>query len=219
MRYECEMIAPIKSCLSEELEESIFLQEFSVGYGVADLIAVQPNKKNIDARLSARITGSIQNYPEIQVVLALKNYGESGTSFISNVTGISEARLRADILKYLIRINIVKVSDANSYSLCQLPTPISNEIWAVEAKLNNWTKGYCQAKRYQHFANRSFLAILDKYRHRVDDSVLKRNNIGLITVSNTGACIVFRPRKRRPSSDTLSSLSNEFIWNEIQLVT
>ena len=57
---------------------------------------------------------------------------------------------------------------------------VENEVYAIEAKISNWTKGFQQALTYRLCADFVYLAIHDKYIHRVDKTLLKQYGIGLI---------------------------------------
>jgi hypothetical protein len=81
--------------------------------------------------------------------------------------------------------------------------------------MKNWFEGLCQARRYQHFAHRVYLAIFAPHRDRVRDEILREHNVGLIAVTQSKAEIVFQPRYQEPRSEDLFLLTNERIWDQI----
>jgi len=216
VRYESEMIAPIKACLADLWEDSIVVEEFGVGYGVADVVAARPCKTGVRQRLKFCQTATLPRRAEVQVIQALRQLEEASFELLLRLTGISPQRLRYDVLRFLLMENyVVEVGD-DTFELRGEYLPVAREIWAIEAKTKNWFEGLCQAKRYQHFAHRVFLAICASYRDRVRDAILREQNVGLIVVSGDSARLVFRPRRQKPRSDELFLMSNEMIWDQLR---
>ena len=54
MRYESEMIAPIKACVARLCEDSVVIEELGVGYGVADVVVARPCAHGVRQRLQLR---------------------------------------------------------------------------------------------------------------------------------------------------------------------
>lgn len=219
MRYESEMIVPIKACLDRLWADSVVVEEFGVGYGVADVIAARPCAYGIRQRLQQRQTTPLSRRAEVQVVHALQQLEEATFDLLVELTGISAKRLRYDVLRFLIAENFVEKIADDTFQLLGEYRPVAQEIWAVEAKMKNWFEGLCQAKRYQHFAHKTYLAIAAPHRNRVRDEILHEQDVGLIAVAHDAAEIVFHPRRRKPRSDELFLMTNERIWQQIQATT
>ena len=66
--------------------------------------------------------------------------------------------------------------------------------------MSDWKSGIYQAVRYKAFSNSSYLAISDEYLDKVDRKFLKKNGIGLITVSNSEAKIIIQAKSNKPTS-------------------
>lgn len=212
MRYESEMIASIKTCLASALQDSILVEEFGVGYGVADVIAARLCLDGIHIRLNQMQTASLPGRGEVKVLYILRDVGVASFVELLDLTGISANRLRYDVLKFLLTENYIEETKG-IFKLQGEYRPVAHEIWAVEAKMKNWSKGLCQAKRYQHFAHRAYLAISAHHRKNVSDETLQEQNVGLIEVSHETAKIVFHPSWQNPRSKELFLLSNERIWD------
>ena len=133
------------------------------------------------------------------------------------VTGISPKRLRYDVLRFLLSEDWVEKVGDDTFQLRRQYRPVAREIWAVEAKMKNWFEGMCQAKRYQHFAHRAYLAIFASYRDRVQDEMLREQNIGLIAVSPGIATVLFHPHRLEPRSEELFLMTNERVWEYLQV--
>ena len=81
----------------------------------------------------------------------------------------------------------------------------------MEAKVKDWLAGMRQARRYQTFAERVYLAIAEEYVHRVDVPLLRSFNIGFIVVADE-ARIAMHPLRTTPTNTDLSTLTSEKIW-------
>lgn len=58
----------------------------------------------------------------------------------------------------------------------------SDELWSIEAKVDNWAKALQQAVVNLAATERSYIAIYAKHAHRVPREILERFGIGLIAV-------------------------------------
>lgn len=215
VRYEREMIAPIKACLAGLWADSVVVEELGVGYGVADVVAARPCNGSIRQRLRQRQTTPLPRRADVQVVRVLRQLEEATFDLLVERTGISARRLKYDVLRFLLAENFIERIADDTFKLLGEYRPVAEEIWAVEAKMKNWFEGLCQAKRYQHFAHKTYLAIAAQNRDRVRDEILRAQNVGLIAVSHDAAEIVFHPHRRSPRSEELFLMINERIWQQI----
>lgn len=215
MRYESEMIAPIKDRLAGRWKDGLVFEEFGVGYGVADVVAVRPNPQGIRRRRHLGQTAILSRRADVQVLRALRQVEAASFEELLALTDISAKRLRYEILRFLLDENYVAEIDAGIFQRRGEYLPVAKEICAVEAKMKNWFEGLCQAKRYQHFAHRVYLAIFAPHRDRVRDETLREHNVGLIAVSSEGADIVLHPRTTAPRSEELFLMTNERIWEQL----
>jgi hypothetical protein len=216
LRYESDMIAPIKACLAGRWDDGVVIEELGVGYGVADVVAARPSREGVRRRLRLGQTASLPRRVEVQVLCSMRGIETTRFEELLGLTGISPKRLRYEILRFLLAENYVEEVEEDTFQLCGDYGPVFREIWAVEAKMKNWFEGLCQARRYQHFAHKVFLAIAEARRDRVRDEILREHNVGLITVSHGAADILFQPRRQAPRSEELFLLTNERIWEQIQ---
>jgi len=75
-------------------------------------------------------------------------------------------------------------------------SPHFDEIVAVEVKLKDWRKAIRQALVYQLSAKKVYIAMYHKYANKVQDRILEKYGIGLISV-NGDACIEKEARNSR----------------------
>jgi hypothetical protein len=209
------MIAPIKACLGRLWADSVVVEELGVGYGVADVVAARPCADGVRQRLRQHQTTTLPRRADVQVVRALRQLDEATFDLLVELTGISARRLRYDVLRFLLAENFIERIANDTFQLLGEYRPVTEEIWAVEAKMKNWFEGLCQAKRYQHFAHKTYLAIAAPNRDLVRDEFLREQNVGLIAVSQDAADIVFHQRRRKPRSEELFLMTNERIWQQI----
>lgn len=66
---------------------------------------------------------------------------------------------------------------------------------AIEVKIKDWKSGLYQAWRYKKFAEKSFLAIHEKYIDEVNIQEFINHNIGLIAFNESMTKVVLRPKK------------------------
>lgn len=215
MRYESEMIAPIKACLAARWADGLVFEELGVGYGVADVVAARPSRDGVRRRRRLGQTASLPRRAEVQVIRSLRDVEAASFDELIERTGISPKRLRYEILRFLLAENYIDEVEDDTFQLRGDYRPVAREIWAVEAKMKNWFEGLCQARRYQHFAHKVYLAISAPRRDRVRDEVLREHNVGLIAVAHDEAEILFQPRHQAPRSEELFMLTNERIWEQI----
>lgn len=65
---------------------------------------------------------------------------------------------------------------------------------AIEVKIKDWKQGLYQAYRYNSFAEKSYLALYEKYCTGVDIDLFKQYNVGLISFNETGIKILNKPK-------------------------
>ena len=215
MRYESEMISPIKTCLASLWDGGIVIEELGVGYGIADVVVARPCADGMSQRRRLGQTATLSRRTDVQVLRALQQLKKANFDLLVEWTGISAKRLRYEVLRFLLSENYVEEVENDTFQLVGDFRPVVQEVWAVEAKLKNWFAGLCQAKRYQHFAHKSYLAISQSHRGCVRDELLREQNVGLIAVNQDAAEFMFHPLPREPRSGELLLMTNERIWQQL----
>ncbi|MBI5325522.1 MAG: hypothetical protein HZB41_09690 [Ignavibacteriae bacterium] len=203
-RYEKEMIPILRRHLSDIYNTKYFLEEFSSGIGIADLVFTT---KKFEKR---------KTLDDFESMFYIINYLNKKNQIINITELITKYNLKKDKLYILIQFLkelecIVGLAD-DKFIIKKSYLPCLKDIFSIEAKLFDWKKGFYQALRYKHYSHKSFLAISEKYSHRVDKELLKVNNIGLISVSHTGIEILINPKKNNPINKTaFYYLSESFV--------
>jgi hypothetical protein len=209
-RYEKDMIPVLREHLTQVYKTDFFLEEFSSGLGIADLVFTT---KKIDVR------DTLVDYESMFYII---NYFNIINIKINPAELIATHNLKKDkfskVIRFLTELNfIVRYNDGN-FIVKQCFTPCLQNIYSIEAKLEDWKKGFYQALRYRQYSQKCFLAISKEYAHRVDTELLKTNNVGLISVSPTSIEIVINPSYQEPTNKTaFYFLSESFVTKLGQL--
>lgn len=212
MHRESQMIGPIQRLLAARWPRAgVVLEEFGVGYGVADLVVARLSRRGVAERERVGPIEGLASRAAVQVLLAVQRRPKTADE-LSEITGIPPKRLRSEVIPALASGGFVEKSSTGVVRALRPYRPIAEETWAVEAKLKNWFEGACQARRYQHFAHRVYLAVPVKKQDAVKKDVLRPFNVGLIIVDEERVRIAMQPRRSSPRSEDLFLLSNERIW-------
>ncbi len=192
---EKEMIPILKRDLQKIFGSTHAAEEFVSGNGRPDLVFA-----------SASITGSFWKGtpPDYQTLHLLVKYlnKEGRILQVDEVLGIGLQNRKKilSIINTLRELGFVEYRDEKHLIVRRKYQPVAGEFVSIEAKLSDWKSGTYQAVRYKAFSNSSYLAISEEYLNKVDRKFLRRNGIGLITVSDSGATIIIRAKKNKPSS-------------------
>lgn len=177
--------------------------EIGAGYGIADLVLVKLNKQKCKIRVSNNQTHPLlkESYfavlkylPDINTSLEPLNYPD-----LLKRTNLSHHFLKYEVLKTLESCGYIKEVDGNRFFKVNGWVPLAKEVIAIEAKLQDWRRGFVQANRYKSFADKVYLAIPECYLHRVNKELLISQNIGLIALSEDRKTIkeAIKPSKNK----------------------
>lgn len=181
--------------LAKHFSEKGFLtrKEVGAGYGVADLVLVKLNKEKCKIRKKRKQTTPLLKEHFFQVLRQLpdieKDIPPMSFNDLYTSVSVSKSYLKYHLLRELEIAGFVKRVDKEYYYKVNGWVPLVQEMVAIEAKLRDWKRGFIQANRYKTFADKSYLAILEKYSHLVDIDLLTTHNIGLFLVSDDGKTV------------------------------
>src|ERR1035437_758727 len=193
-RFEKDMIPVLREHLSLIYNTEHFVEEFSSGLGIADLVFTT---KKVDVR------DKLVDYESMYYIL---NYFNNINHIIIPADLISKYNLKkgkfCDVIRLLKGLNCIVEYTEGQFIVERNYKPCLYDLNSIEAKLGDWKKGFYQALRYKHYSHKCFLAISYEYAHRVDKNLLKTNNVGLISVFPTKIEILFDPIKEEPVNKT-----------------
>jgi hypothetical protein len=193
-RFEKDMIPVLRKSLSHIYKTQYFVEEFSSGIGIADLV------------FTTKITKRDKVLLDFQAMYYINQYFNKKPKNISKDDFIklySLNRKKAELtISFLRCLGLIKDFENGTFSMQGLFTPSTRELYSIEAKIKDWKQGLFQAIRYKNYSQKTFLAISEQFIHRVDESLLLKNNVGLISVNCNEARIIINPKKNIPSNKT-----------------
>lgn len=173
--------------------EKIFLKkgflvkrEIGTGYGIADLVLTKLNKNKCDIRKANKQLTPLLKESYFTVLRHLPDIDNNSRAMdyceLLKKTNLSNRFLKYEVLKTLETFGFIREIASQKYFKVNGWVPLAKEVIAIEAKLQNWKRGFIQANRYKAFADKVYLAMPEEYEHRVDKDILKSQNIGLIVL-------------------------------------
>ncbi len=203
-RLEKEMIPILRKHLSEKyrISSDFFINEFDSGNGVADLVfTTEQIKKERDSILDYSLFYLIFKYfnrlnKKIEVKELYKN------NFVTK-------KQIENLIDFLIKYKVLEKVGESKFLVKKRYAPPIKEIISIEAKLCDWKGGFYQALRYKTYSHKSYLAISYEFAHRVDLQLLKKHNIGLITVSPDNINIVLKVKNQTPKNSVAQAYLSE----------
>lgn len=176
---EKKLVYKLDRILKKEFGTNLAFYEFSAGYGIADLVFAP----EFLFRKSLTKRAPLTNFTTIQIFLSLetkRTYHFKELCRIFPDLGNLEIKKQIRILtnnQYLEKV------DSNLYRKVfngeEDMNPIKKVV-AIEVKLNDHKNGLIQARRYQYFADESYLAILKEAEKNINLAEFNKYNIGLI---------------------------------------
>lgn len=217
-KNELEFSKKIADCF----EKSSYLvrREVNSGYGIADVVAIKANNKNVNKRLHYKQTTKIpsENYFKVLNLLTETAQKAKPLKEITSRLSISDSYVKNTIIKDLIKSKFVKEIEGKIYYKINGWAPLSREIIAIESKLYDWNRGITQAIRYKTFADKVYLALPEENVHLVDRKLLKKYNLGLLTLKDDNLKTLFHPiRQKKEIIESKKDYVCEYFWNEMKL--
>jgi hypothetical protein len=208
---EVHMIEPIRRFMLENLRMDITAQEFSAGYGIADLVGAALCDEGCDLRKEKGLEMALDHYV-VQVLLALRSDRRTSLPNLLRRVPLSESTLRTKVLPHLNKLGLIEREDDYVRLIFTPPKPAKHVV-AVEAKQTRWREAILQARRYTFFADQTYVALWAEAATRVDRALLYRHRVGLIAVQSNGACqIVANAPKVSPRETNMNRFCAEFLY-------
>lgn len=206
MRYEAEMIQPLKTFLTNELYLDSVSEEFTVGYGIADIVGIRCNHQKLKSRRDSGFK-PVTNIRELSILNLLQKKTPSTVETLTVETGLSASYLKNVLLKSLIEKGYIERED-DEYNLVRDVCSFTDLVVSVEAKLTKWKAALGQAKRYQHFSNIVFVALPTQTVTKINKELFKKNNIGVLSVGSS-VSIELKPKHMNPKTSVMHLYCNE----------
>lgn len=214
-QLEAHMIEPIRQFMHHKMRMDITAQEFSAGYGFADLVGAALCAHSCQTRKEMGLDVPLDHRHIVQVLLALRSKRRTSLAYILQRVAISESTLRNKVLPQMDKLGLIgRDSDAHVRLISTPPKPAKHVV-AVEAKQTKWRDAILQARRYTFFANQTYVAVWSKTAPRVDKALLYRHRIGLISVELNGGCsISIEAPSINPRAANMNRLCAEYLYRQ-----
>lgn len=202
--------------LIQHHSKNFVIQEVGVGYGVSDLIIVR-NQTELNRFIEKRKGVYLKHLDEVMVFDYIRKRKNIQFDELHSNLFISKSRLKYSVLKRLVEIGAIQ-KDGNNYARVPEFTLFSSNVTAIEAKIDDWTKGLAQAIRYKRFAHHTYLALDERYIHRTDLVEFKRYNVGLISVGPKVKEII-KPTPNKPLDPLMRYKVAEEIISKLRITS
>lgn len=213
---EKALVEKLDKILRKEFGTNLSFKEFSAGYGIADLVFAS------DFLFSKKILNRapLTNFYALKILLSFndKLFGKEELLMLSN--DVSERKHLVSQLNFLLKNKYLeKISDncfkkVESVNLNQI-----KKIIAIEVKLTDYKNGLIQAKRYQYFADESYLAILKDAEKNIDFSEFNKSNIGLILFDTKNNSIEIKYPESQKKNSKINVYAKELMLEKFLSLT
>lgn len=199
---EKTLVHKLDKILKKEFGTNLAFHEFSAGYGIADLVFAS----NFSFKKNLVKHAPLTNFNYLKIFLTLnENKTYSFNEIIELFPSLNSQELRK-ILNTLTNNNYFQRIGKNEYVKILSEQDLSSikKVIAIEVKLKDHKGGLVQARRYQYFADESYLAILKEAEKNIDYDQFNKYNIGLIlfdSTKNTIEIISPKPKSRSYEGD------------------
>lgn len=179
---EKKLVFKLDKILKREFGTNLAFHEFSAGYGIADLVFA--SNFSFSKRVNQRTP--LTNFNSLSIFLALDNQRiYELADLLAVFPHLNSAEIKNQLRALLKEGYLEKVGEGGYRKIIEEDefNPIQ-KIVAVEVKLNDHKGGLVQARRYQYFADESYLAILKSAKKNINTDEFNHYNIGLILFDN-----------------------------------
>lgn len=222
---ETELIPIIKSdFLLKVTKKKVYPKSYTIGeefhsqYGIPDLLFYNFDNKVLDKRAEKKLE-PILSKDILKTLLLIQDKKKITLSFLQENLPINKEVIKNNVIRYLLKNNYLNKSTSdcdsfwvgdNIYESCM------NNMFAIEAKISNWKRGFYQAYRYKWFSNYSFLALHQKFISPALENLplFVKHNVGLMSVdtNKNNIKMLYRPKKDSPYSGEIAALTFEKLF-------
>ncbi len=187
------------------------IPEYISAWGIADLVLLNFKIKKLNLRIKENLTSSVISKLGALVMSNLKYNQKTSLNELSNSCAKDPKKLKSSILNFLLKKEYILEPKENFYIKNKKLAGVSREIIAIEFKKNDYKNAYYQAQRYKLFADKVYVAMPEESIKNAlkYESLFKKNNVGLISVSTRSTKIIIASKKTKPLSASARFLCEE----------
>jgi len=213
---EAHMKAPIRRLMQGAMGLDVVVEEFSAGYGIADLVGGVVCRRSQRTREGTGIAEPLDDWKLWEVLHVLNTRRFKTVTELAGQVSLSASTLRSSVLPRMYRMGLLeRASDDRVRLKVSPPAPVEH-IVAVEAKQHRWLDAVRQAYRYTSFANRTYVAVWNGAAARVDRSLLRKLRLGLIGVEPDGAEVLVRAQAVTPRRPKMHRYCSEALYRRVR---
>lgn len=211
---EKNLVQQLEKILKKKFFTNMSFTEFSAGYGIADLV-LAPDFLFKNSHIKR---APITDYNTLRMLLILNcNKKFSLDELYEKFDYLTVNQINKQVT-FLTKNGYIKKIDKKYFIKLIERTKLNpiKKIIAIEAKLTDYKNGLIQARRYQYFADESYLAILKKAEKNIDLKEFNRYNIGLILFDEEKCSVEIKyPKKNNTVLEyNIGLFAKELIFNK-----
>lgn len=210
---EKALVQKLDKILRKKFGTNLSFKEFSAGYGIADLVFAE--NFSFNSRKVRRLP--VTNFYALKILFFLESSRVYTKDEILKLgTPIEKTSINKQ-LNFLVKNDYVDRVSKNAYRKKISETDLSpiRKVVAIEVKLTDYKNGLIQARRYQYFADESYLAILKDAEKHIDFDEFNKSNIGLILFDNTTNTIEIKyPQRLNNTEGGINLYAKELMFEK-----
>ena len=215
-QFEVHMVEPVRLLMQTAMGLDLIVEEFSAGYGTADLVGAKFCARSREVRRRAQVQTPIDHHHWVEVLLALRRNERVSFDSLQRRITFSDATLRRTVLPEMAALGLVERDEDGYICLLKNPPSPAREIVAVELKQKRWREAILQARRYTYFADRTYIAVWNGTVELIDRRLLYRFRLGLIGVERDSAQVLIEAPRRKPRQEKMNRYCAEFLYSNLQ---
>lgn len=194
MLNERKLVQRLDRILKKKFGTNLVFHEFSAGYGIADLVFA-PNFSFTKKIVSKT---PITSFGSLQFLLSLENEKPYAfEDFLGAFPHLDTGEIKRQLRPLLNNGYLTKTEDSTYIKNWEESFNPIKKVIAVEVKLKDHRGGLVQARRYQYFADESYLAILKEAEKNINFNEFHKHNIGLILFDESANTVEIRNPKQK----------------------
>lgn len=185
--------------------------------GIPDFVASQ-DECTITPKVRDWLSTALSRPSVAKIVSLLKRRAPRTEEFLIRKSGYSR-RLVLAAISDLEAENLVARKNGSGIILSERFPDIDTRLWAFEMKVEDWTRAFRQALRYQVFAERVAVVISASSAHRAEKNkdLFDRFNVGLFALDSSARTLreIVKPRRCRRLSPQHVLFAHAQFWGAL----
>ncbi len=184
---EKELVDTLVEYLKEKYKIQYITRELQSGNNIADVVYSEKLERD-----------HILFYNYVDSYYYVKNIYNKHKIGLNNleITNKKNRKEFQQFLRELEKKGYIKVEN-NKIEVVKKVDLATKNLVAIEAKLFDWRAGIEQAIRYKEYSNKVYVAIENEEISKIDKTIFKEKNIGLMSVSKNNVKEIIKPKREK----------------------